>query len=101
MKANRKALGLKSLAKDERGDIRMIGAVVGILVTLVVAALVFFNIMASIDTTTLDAEFTGTPVANATTSIMEQSDVFFSLAPIIAIVIVAVVILGYVSRIGS
>ena len=92
---------LKSLSQNNKADIKMIGAVVGILVTLIVAVLVFYNIAGSIDTTTIDAGLTGTPAANATDDTLSQASTFFSIAPIIAIVVVAVVILGYVSRIGS
>ena len=92
---------MRSLLKDQKADIKMIGAVVGILVTLIVAVLVFYNIAGSIDTTTIDAGLTGTPAANATDDTLSQASTFFSIAPIIAIVVVAVVILGYVSRIGQ
>ena len=92
---------LKSLSQNNKADIKMIGAVVGILVTLIVAVLVFYNIAGSIDTTTIDAGLTGTPAANATDDTLSQASTFFSIAPIIAIVVVAVVILGYVSRIGQ
>ena len=92
---------LKSLSQNNKADIKMIGAVVGILVTLIVAVLVFYNIAGSIDTTTIDAGLTGTPAANATDDTLSQAATFFSIAPIIAIVIVAVVILGYVGRIGQ
>jgi len=90
---------MKSLLKNDEADVKMIGAVVGILVTLIIAVLVFYNIAGSIDTTDIDAELTGTPAANATDDTLDQSATFFSIAPIIAIVIVAVVILGYVSKI--
>jgi len=79
----------------------MIGAVVGILITLIIAVLVFYNVAASIDTTTIDASFDGTPSANATESTLDQAGTFFSIAPIIAIVTIAVVILIYVGRIGG
>jgi len=92
---------LLSLRKNNEADVKMVGAVVGILVTLIIAVLVFYNIAGSIDTTTIDADLTGTPSANATDSTLDQAATFFSVAPIIAIVIVAVVILGYVSRIGG
>jgi len=92
---------LLSLRKNNEADVKMVGAVVGILVTLIIAVLVFYNIAGSIDTTTIDADLTGTPSANATDATLDQAATFFSVAPIIAIVIVAVVILGYVSRIGG
>jgi len=95
---------LQSLLKNDEADVKMIGAVVGILITLIIAVLVFYNIAGSIDTTTIDANFggtTNTPAANATEDTLDQSATFFQIAPIIAIVVVAVVILGYVNRIGG
>ena len=92
---------LASFVKNEEADVRMVGAVVGILVTIIIAILVFYNIAGSIDTTGVDADLTGTPSLNATNAVLDQAATFFSIAPIIAIVVVAVVILGYVSRIGG
>jgi len=89
----------KSFLKDEDADARMIGGVVGILVTLIIAVLVFYNIAGSIDATTIDADLTGTPAANATEATLDQAATFFTIAPIIAIVVVAVVILKYVGQI--
>lgn len=90
---------MRPILKNDEADVKMIGAVVGILVTLIIAVLVFYNIAASIDTTSVDADLEGTPSANATEDTLDQTATFFSIAPIIAIVIVAVVILGYVSKI--
>jgi len=90
---------LKSFVKNDEADVKMVGAVVGILVTLIIAVLVFYNIAGSIDTSTIDSGLTGTPAANATDDTLDQASTFFTIAPIIAIVIVAVVILGYVSKI--
>jgi len=95
-------MDLKPLRKNDQADVKMIGMVVGVLVTLIIAVLIFYNIASSIDTTTIDSNIGGTnttPAANATDNTLDQSATFFSVAPIIAIVIVAVVILGYVSRI--
>jgi len=93
--------GIKEFLRNDSADVKMIGVVIGILVTLIVAVLVFYNIAGSIDTADIDAKLTGTPAENATQATMDQAGTFFSIAPIIAIVIVAVVILGYVSRIGG
>ena len=77
----------------------MIGAVVGILVTLIIAVLVFYNVAWSIDASSIDEDLTGTPTQNATDSTLDQAATFFTIAPIIAIVIVAVIILKYVGDI--
>ena len=85
--------------KDDKGNVQMIGAVVGILVTLIIAVLVFYNVAGSIDTTSIDEDLTGTPALNATDDTLDQASTFFTIAPIIAIVIVAVIILKYVGDI--
>jgi len=92
---------MKNLLKNDEADVRMVGAVVGVLVTIIIAVLVFYNIAASIDVADIDAGLTGTPAANGTDAVLDQAATFFTIAPIISIVIVAVVILGYVSRIGG
>ena len=86
---------------NEQANVAMIGAVVGILITLIIAVLVFYNVAGSIDTTTIDASLTGTPSANATEATLDQAGTFFSIAPIIGVVAVAVVILQYVNKIGG
>ena len=91
---------MKKLLDNDEADVKMVGAVVGILVTLIIAVLVFYNIAGSIDASGVDADLTGTPTQNATDDTLDQAATFFQIAPIIAIVVVAVVILGYVSRIG-
>jgi len=103
---------LRTLFNDNHADAKMIGGVVGILVTLIIAVLVFYNIAGSIDTDNADDNIaknvlgrTGTDAdnysiaSNATNDIMDQSATFFTIAPIIAIVVVAVVILKYVGQI--
>ena len=89
---------------NNQANVQMIGAVIGILITLIIAILVFYNVAASIDTSTIDGNFGGTnetPAANATEATLSQAGTFFSIAPIIGVVAVAVVILGYVNRIGQ
>ena len=79
----------------------MVGAAVGLLITLIIAVIIYYNIAASINTTAIDALLPGTPAGNATTGINNQAGTFFTIAPIVAIVIVAVVVIGYVQRIGG
>jgi len=80
---------MKKLWKDEEADVKMIGAVVGILVTLMIAVLVFYNIAANIDVATVDEDLQtqlgdsdAEYAANATTATLEQSSTFFTIAPI-------------------
>ena len=98
----------RKFKEDENGNVKMIGMVVGILVTLMIAVLIFYNIAASIDADSVDEDLQDQLgndandveyAANATGDTLDQSATFFTIAPIIAIVVVAVVILGYVSKI--
>jgi len=91
---------MRNFLKNDKADAKMIGAVIGILITLIITVLVFYNIAASIDTTAIDADLADTPSADAVDVTLDQASTFFQIAPIIAIVVVAVVILSYVSRIG-
>ena len=90
---------IQKFYKDDKANVQMIGAVVGILVTLIIAVLVFYNVAGSIDASSIDEDLTGTPTQNATDSTLDQAATFFTIAPIIAIVIVAVIILKYVGDI--
>ena len=96
----------RKLKNNNYADVGSIGFVIGLLITLIVSILVFYNIAASIDVSDIDSDLqtaTGdtamTAADNATTNTLEQAETFYSIAPIIAIVVIAVVILGYVKRI--
>ena len=88
------------LLKMNEGQMNLVGAAVGLFITLIIAVLIYYNIAASIDTTSVDAKLVGTPAANATSATNNQAATFFTVAPIIGIVIVAVVVIGYVKNIG-
>lgn len=103
---------MKILWADEKADVKTIGAAVGILITLMIAILVLYNIAGAIDPHTLDQTWgnthTGdqgavayniTPSQNATNATLDQAATFFTIAPIIVIVMIAVVILKYVGMI--
>jgi len=99
----------KLFKKFKAGDkaeaaVGMVGVIVGILITLMVVVLVFYNIVGSIDTSSIDSEIgeaTTTPSDNATSNVLTQAETVFTIMPIVCIVIVAVVILTYVSKIGG
>ena len=107
---------MRKLLSNCKADVRLIGGVIGLFVTLLVAIMVMYSIAGSLAPTTLDSQYFGTkssggdglgneqfnqsPAENATSPILDQAEVFFTLAPILGIVIVAVIILLYVGRIG-
>lgn len=95
---------MRKLLKDNSADVKMVGAIVALLITLAASVLIFYNFMSGIDTTTIDANFGGantTPAANATNQILNQAGLFYTIAPMIAIIIVAVVILAYIKKLGE
>ena len=113
----------RKLFSNKEADTKMITLVIGIMITLAISVLILYNIMGSIDTDSIDGDiaiargYTNGPTVgddansswtnynasvdatNATDEILDQAEVFYTLAPLIVIVIVAVVIIGYVSKI--
>jgi hypothetical protein len=98
MKANRKLVG------NDNGQMQMIGAAVGLFITIIICILIYYNIAASTQQTagtdTSRASQLRNASRNATTTINNQAATFFTIAPIIGVVIVAVVVISYVKQIG-
>ena len=108
---------MRKLLSDKHADMKMIGGVIGLFVTLLIAIIVLYSIAGSLAPNSLDSDYFGTkssggdglgneqfnqtPAENATSPILNQAETFFTIAPIIAIVVVAVIILGYVGSIGG
>ena len=91
---------MRRMLKDNHAQMAMVGQAVGLLITLIIVVLVYYNIAASIDTTSVDGILPGSPARNATAAVNTQAATFFTIAPIIVLVIVAVVVIGYVKMIG-
>ena len=108
------------LLSNKKAQMGLVGAAIGLLITLIICVLVYFNIAASIETDTLEDDVreslglsaggdndswaawnATTYVTNDTGDINDQATTFFTIAPIIVIVIVAVVVIGYVQKIGG
>ena len=101
---------MRHLLKEKSGQMAMVGAAIGLLVTCLIAVIVFYNIQASTvntfpngNTTLYGAYRSGLYNAshNASGQIGSQAATFFTIAPIVSVVIVAVVVIGYVARIGG
>lgn len=86
--------------KNDHAQMAMVGQAVGLLITLIIVVLVYYNIAASINTTTVDGLLPGSPAGNATSAVNSQAATFFTITPILVLVIVAVVVIGYVKMIG-
>jgi len=98
---------LKQFMHNNHAQMGMVGTAVGLLITLIIVVLIFYNISAStynsIPRGGSDAYKRGiyNMSRNASEATNSQAGTFFTIAPIIAIVIVAVVVIGYVQRIGQ
>jgi hypothetical protein len=80
--------------RNEDGSIAMVGALVGILLTVVVCVVIYYKVAGSIN---------GLPAAGLTAAaaVNTTAGTVFTLAPIIAIVIIASVILGAIMKFGG
>ena len=107
---------MKRLMKNNHADAKMIGVVVAVFITLIISVLVVYTIASTTTFSTAleqdineargytvgqDAYNNSTAAGNSTDNILDQAGTFFQIAPIIGIVLVAVVILGYVGKIGG
>jgi hypothetical protein len=104
---------MKCLKHNTTAQAGMVGIALGILITIIIGALVYFSIAGSVDTVGIDTKMGGTynatsgqwtgphPCSNATNAANTQASTFFTLAPLLALVVVAVIIIGYVNKIGG
>lgn len=98
---------------NAEADTAVVSKVIAVFITIFVAILLVYTIAGSMNAHDTDKDLWGptwnngsgglayntTPMQNATNNSIEQSATFFTIAPIIAIVMVAVVILRYVGMI--
>ena len=97
---------MKRLCKNSHAQMNLVVAAVALFMTLLISILIYYNIAGvSVHTHDYAAESNATAALwnqsnNATSSINNQAATFYTVAPIIGIVIVAVVVIGYVKNIG-
>jgi heme/copper-type cytochrome/quinol oxidase subunit 2 len=92
---------MRNFLRNKHGDMNMVLTAVVLAITLAISIVIVWNVMGSIDTTSVDAALRkidpNTNVSrNATESISENLEIFYTISPIILIVVAAVAILGYV-----
>jgi multisubunit Na+/H+ antiporter MnhB subunit len=88
--------GIKKFWNNTEADVNMILAAVVAAISLAISVIIVFNVIASVDTTSIDSGLTGTPAANSTTNLLSNVEIFYTIAPITLIVIGAVGILSYI-----
>jgi len=87
---------MKKFWRNENGDMNMILAAIVMAIVFAIGIIIVYNVLASVDTTTIDAGLTGTPAANATEDLITNVNTFYTVGPIALIVVAAVGILSYV-----
>ncbi|NIQ88072.1 MAG: hypothetical protein GWN93_02875 [Deltaproteobacteria bacterium] len=96
---------MRKLWNNNHADLNMILGAVVTMVMLAISIVIVWNVVGSIDTTDLDTAVDGvyndpgaasTEVTNATSDLTDNLETFYSVAPIVLIVMAAVGILGYV-----
>lgn len=94
--------------RNRSAGVQTIGVAIAAMVTVVIGLVVFFNIAASVDPHTLDTSLqssisnTGAFHAeNATNATLAQAETFFTIIPLVFVIIAAVMILSYVGLIGK
>jgi len=99
---------MRELKKNTHGSLAAMGAAIAIIVTLMISLVIVYSIVSSINPRTIDikAQGNGMPgtrsdAGNATNSTISGLNTFYTLAPLIIVVIAAVIILAYVTRFGQ
>jgi len=103
---------MRKLYKEDTGNAKMIGMIIGMLVTIVISVLIVYNMAGSVDVDSVDSKIEenvfgnttgGTNIhyaGNSTTDITDNANTFYVIAPIVAVVAIAVAIIGYVYKMG-
>ena len=87
---------MRSFLKNQDADMNMILSAIVMAIVFAIGIIIVFNVIASVDTATIDAGLTGTPAANATEDLLDNVETFYTVGPIALIVVAAVGILSYV-----
>jgi len=90
---------MRSLNKNDHGNVQMIIMAVVAGVVLAVAIPIIFSVVGGINTTTIDANLQGTPATNASSSLTSNVGTFFTISPIYLVVLAAVGIISAVMMI--
>lgn len=96
---------MRKLWKNNHANLDMILSAVVVMVMLAISIVIVWNVVGSVETSDLDTAVDGnfidsgaasTEVTNATTDLADNLETYYTVAPIVLIVMAAVGILGYV-----
>jgi hypothetical protein len=96
---------MRKLWKNDHANLEMILGAVVVMVMLAISIVIVWNVVGAVETTDLDTAIdaiyidsgaASTEVTNATADLTANLETFYTVAPIVLIVMAAVGILGYV-----
>jgi len=94
---------LKKFLYNKDGDMNMILAAIVMAIVFAVGIIIVYNVLASVDVSTIDSNLqtalsdtATTPALNATNDLITNVNTFYTVGPIALIVVAAVGILSYV-----
>jgi len=87
---------MRKFLKNKEADMNMILSAIIMAIVFAVGIIIVFNVIAGVDSTSIDADLTGTPAANATDDLLDNVATFYTVGPIALIVVAAVGILSYI-----
>jgi len=92
---------MRQFWNNHEADVNMILTAVVMGIVFAISIAIIYSVLGGIDYTTIDAGLTGTPAANASTSLQTNLATFYTLGPIAIVVVAAVGIISYVLLIRS
>jgi len=87
---------MRQFWNNHEADVNMILTAVVMGIVFAISIAIIYSVLGGIDYTTIDAGLTGTPAANASTSLQTNLATFYTLGPIAIVVVAAVGIISYV-----
>jgi len=91
---------MRKLNENKNANVQLILMAVVAAVVIAISVLIIFPVIGGLDTTTIDAKFTGsTPSLNASTNLVQNLETFYSISPIYIVVLAAVGIIGAIMMI--
>jgi len=84
---------------NNKGNVDIIIMAVVAAIVIAISLIIVYSVVGGLDTTTIDADLTGTPSANATDNLLDNLETFYTISPIYIVVLAAVGIIGAIMMI--
>lgn len=84
---------------NNKGNVDIIIMAVVAAIVIAISLIIVYSVVGGLDTTTIDADLTGTPSANATENLLDNLETFYTISPIYIVVLAAVGIIGAIMMI--